>query len=181
MPITLSRQIRRRTVLAAVVVTLTAAMTGCAVSSDAQTTTAYEVNEGANASSGAVAVRNMLVLASGDGSGRLYASIFNNGTADDTLTGISQAPAGAPLSDGTTVTELPDRITFAGVRPITLPAGGSVVLPPSTGKPVTVAGAKPGFVVNVTLTFRTAAPLTVAIPVLPLGFYSPTPAAGGEG
>jgi copper(I)-binding protein len=180
-PITRSRQIRRSTVLAAAVVTLAGVISGCAVSPNAQTTTAYEVNEGANASSGSVAVRNMLVLASGDGRGRLYASIFNNGTADDTLTGISQAPAGAPMPDGTTATELPDPITFGGVRPITLPAGGSVILPPATGRPVTVTGAKPGYVVNVTVTFRTAAPLTVAIPVLPLDFYSPTPASGAQG
>jgi copper(I)-binding protein len=180
-PITLTPRIRRRTALAAATVALSVGLTGCGAGFNAQTTTPYQAAEGTNAASGSIAVRNMLVLAAEDGKGQLYGVIVNTGRQNDELTGITAAPPDAPSQDETAGSQPPAPVTFSNIQPITLPAGGASSLSPTTGRPVTVTGAKPGQIVKVTLTFSKAAPVTTSIPVLTLDHYSPTPRPSTEG
>ena len=185
MPITLSSRSARRTALAGAAATLSIALSACGASFDAQTLQPYQAAEGTNADSGSIAVRNMLVLADEDGKGELHAVIVNNGAADDTLVRIAQAPAGT--QDGQAGGDQPGVVTFSELKtPLDLKAGTSTLLPPDTsaeaderrgsGEPITVTGGKPGQMVNVTITFGKAAPITAYIPVLTDDHYSPTPA-----
>jgi hypothetical protein len=144
-----------------------AAVGGCAAGFDAQTIQPYQAAEGTNAESGPVAVRNLLVLADAEGEGVVHAAIVNTGSDQDTLTGIEPGRS----EQGVKVT---------GMRTFPVPASGSLVLPPETGKPVTLTGAEPGEMVELTLTFGAAAPLTVPVPVLAEDHYSPTPREGGH-
>ena len=186
MPITLSSRFARRTALAGAAATLSIALSACAASFDAPTLQPYQAAEGTNADSGSVKVRNMLVLADADGKGVLHTVIVNDGAEDDTLVKIAQAPAGT--QDGQAGSDQPGVVTFSEIKqPLDLKAGTSTLLPPDTsteaengedsGDPITVTGGKPGQVVNVTITFGKAAPITTYIPVLPDDHYSPAPAA----
>jgi copper(I)-binding protein len=172
-PITLSSQALRRVTLAGATTALSIAMAACGANFDAQTSKPYQAAEGTNANSGAIAVRNMLVLASEDGKGELHAAIVNTGKTDDTLVSIAAAPDTA--QEAGTTNETPATVTFGNVRPLTLTAGAALTLPPPTGLPITVTGAKPGDMINVTITFAKAAPITAPVPVLTLDHYSPSP------
>ncbi|HEU4947971.1 MAG TPA: hypothetical protein VFT31_12525 [Kribbella sp.] len=180
MPITLTPRTVRRTALVGATVTLSIAVTACGAGFDAQTSKFYQAAEGTNATSGPIAVRNMLVLASEDGKGELHSAIVNTGQDEDTLTDITAAPADAPTSDGSVPADTATTVTFGNVRPLTLQAGTSLVLPPTTGKPVTVTGGKPGQMIKVTITFGKAAPITTSIPVLTTDHYSPSPRPDAE-
>jgi hypothetical protein len=183
-PITLSSRSVRRTALAGAAATLSIALAACSASFDAQTQKPYQAAEGTNADSGSLHVRNMLVLADADGKGELHTVIVNDGIEDDTLVKISQAPAGT--QDGQAGGDQPREVTFSEIKtPLDLKAGTSTLLPPATGTetdsgeasgdPITVTGGKPGQVVNVTITFGKAAPITTYIPVLTDDYYSPGP------
>lgn len=175
MPITLSSQALRRVTWAGATAALTIAVTACGASFDAQTSKPYQAAEGTNANSGAIAVRNMLVLASEDGKGELHSAIVNTGDTDDTLVSIAEAAAEPGTQEVGTTTETPATVTFGNVRPMTLAAGASLTLPPPTGLPFTVTGGKPGDMIRVTITFSKAAPITASVPVLTLDHYSPSP------
>jgi hypothetical protein len=175
-PITLSSRSLKRTALAGAAATLSIALTACGASFNAQTQQHYQAAEGTNADSGSIAVRNMLVLATADGKGELHSAIINSGGSDDTLVGITQAPADTP--DGQDGSWQPGEVTFGNIRTFTLKTGAALTLPPTTGgEPITVSGAKPGQMVNVTITFGQAAPITAYIPVLTEDHYSPTPSS----
>ncbi|MFI7064980.1 hypothetical protein ACIBL3_28580 [Kribbella sp. NPDC050124] len=196
MPITLSSRSVRRAALAGAAATLSIALTACGASFNAQTLQPYQAAEGTNADSGSIAVRNALVIASEDGKGELHAVIVNNGSTDDSLVGIAQAPAGT--QDGQAGGDQPAEVTFGNVKPLDLKAGTSTLLPPAEGEEaeptatptpgstetpaptdgaITVTGAKPGQMVNMTITFGKAAPITAYVPVLTEDHYSPTPRA----
>ncbi len=189
MPITLSSRSGRRTALAGAAATLSIALSACGANFNAQTLQNYQPAEGTNADSGSIAVRNVLVLASEDGKGELHAVIVNSGGSDDTLAGIAQAPAGT--QDGQAGGDQPGQVTFGNVKTLDLKAGSSTRLPPdkgleaengeASGEPITVTGGKPGQMINVTITFGQAAPITAYVPVLTEDHYSPTPRADGEG
>jgi copper(I)-binding protein len=174
-PITLSSQAFRRTALTAAAVTLSFTVAACSASFSAQTYQPYQAAEGTNASSGGIAVRNMLVLASEDGKGELHSAIVNHGDSDDTLVSIESAPADAPVQNGSDPQDAPAKVTFGNVRTMTLKVNESLTLPPATGSPITVTGGKPGDMIKVTITFGKAAPITTSIPVLTLDHYSPSP------
>ena len=187
MPIMLSSRFARRTALAGAAATLSIALSACSASFDAPTLQPYQAAEGTNADSGSVKVRNMLVLADADGKGELHTVIVNDGAEDDTLVKIAQAPAGT--QDGQAGSDQPGVVTFSEHKtPLDLKAGTATLLPPDAsaqtetetgeqpGDPITVTGGKPGQVVNVTITFGKAAPITTYIPVLPDDHYSPAPA-----
>jgi hypothetical protein len=190
-PITLSSRFVRRTALAGAAATLSIALAACGANFNAQTMQQYQPAEGTNANSGSIAVRNVLVLASEDGKGELHAVIVNNGGTDDTLVGIAQAPAGT--TDGQAGGDQPGDVTFGNVKTLDLKAGSSTRLPPdkgleaenaeASGEPITVTGGKPGQMINLTITFGQAAPITAYVPVLTEDHYSPTPRAdeGGHG
>ena len=175
MPISLSSRIARRTALAGAAATLSIALAACSASFSAPTLQPYQAAEGTNVESGQVKVRNMLVLADAEGKGELHSAIINDGNADDTLVGIAQAPADTP--DGVDGGWAPGEVTFGNVRTFTLKSGDALTLPPSTGQPITVTGVKPGQMLNVTITFGQAAPITAYIPVLTDDHYSPSPSA----
>ncbi|HET6985089.1 MAG TPA: hypothetical protein VFI00_00690 [Kribbella sp.] len=184
MPITLSSRSVRRTALAGAAATLSIALAACSASFNAPTQQPYQAAEGTNADSGLVKVRNMLVQADADGKGEVHAVIVNDGIEDDTLVKITQAPPGT--QDGQAGGDQPRVVTFGEIKqPLDLKAGTATLLPPATGTetdsgeasgdPITVTGAKPGQVVNVTVTFGKAAPITTYIPVLADNYYSPGP------
>jgi copper(I)-binding protein len=186
-PITLSSRSVRRTALAGAAATLSIALAACSASFSAPTSQPYQAAEGTNADSGSIHVRNMLVLADADGKGELHSVIVNDGPDDDTLVKLAQAPAGT--ADGTDGSWQPGTVTFSEPKQaLDLKAGSSTLLPPDTseeaqngedsGDPITVTGAKPGQMVNVTITFGKAAPINAYVPVLTDDHYSPTPASG---
>jgi len=203
-PITLSSRSVRRTALAGAAATLSIALAACGASFSAQTQKPYQAAEGTNADSGSIAVRNLLVLASDDGKGELHSVIVNNGSTDDTLVKIEQAPPGTP--DGQAGGDQPGKVEFSEFAPVDLKPGTSLSLPQASGEEtpagtpsetpsadptasptespagdsgtVTVTGAKPGQMVNVVVTFGKAAPITTYVPVLTEDHYSPTPKSG---
>lgn len=184
MPITLSSRSVRRTALAGAAATLSIALAACSASFDAPTSQPYQAAEGTNADSGSIHVRNMLVLADAEGKGELHTVIVNDGSDDDTLVKLEQAPAGT--QDGTDGGWQPGTVTFSEIKqPLDLKAGTSTLLPADTGEEaqngedsgdsITVTGAKPGQMVNVTITFGKAAPISTYVPVLTNDHYSPSP------
>ena len=199
MPITLSSRFARRAALVGAAATLSIALSACSASFDAPTQQPYQAAEGTNADSGSIHVRNMLVLADAEGKGELHTVIVNDGSQDDTLVKIEQAPPGT--QDGQAGGDQPTSVTFSELKqPVDLKAGTSTLLPgagaatgtesptatPSEGQTpgaeapgpaITVTGAKPGQLVNVTITFGQAAPITTYIPVLTDDHYSPSPNA----
>ena len=203
MPITLSSRFARRTALVGAAATLSIALSACSASFDAPTLQPYQAAEGTNADSGSLHVRNMLVLADAEGKGELHSVIVNDGSEDDTLVKIEQAPAGT--QDGQAGSDQPGAgtVTFSELKqPLDLKAGTATLLPGTTeststatpsetpsatpsagedpnaeaqGPAITVTGAKPGQMVNVVITFGKAAPITTYIPVLTDDHFSPTP------
>jgi hypothetical protein len=172
-PITLSPRTVRRTALAGAIVTLSIAVAACGANFSAETAQPYQSADGTDATSGPIAARNLLVLASDDGKGELHSVIMNTGQDDDRLVGIAAAPADPSAQSGSTSTAT--TVTFGNVQPMTLKAGAALTLPPSDGKPITVTGGKPGQMIKVTITFSQAAPITALVPVLTLDHYSPSP------
>jgi hypothetical protein len=202
-PITLSSRFVRRTALAGAAATLSIALAACGANFNAQTAKPYQAAEGTNADSGSIKVRNMLVLATEDGKGELHSAIVNDGSTDDTLVKIEQAPPGT--HDGQAGGDQPGQVKFSEFAPIDLKAGTSTMLPPAAGEAtasatptqtptadptatptesptadpgsqgITVTGGKPGQMINVVITFGQAGPITTYIPVLTENHYSPTP------
>ncbi|GAA1531850.1 hypothetical protein [Kribbella lupini] len=176
MPITLPPSAVRRAAAAGATVTLSLALAACGANFNAQTMKPYQPAEGTNATSGSIAVRNLLVLADEDGSGELHAAVVNTGKTDDTLVGIASDPAATPQTgDGAEPAAPPATVTVGNVRPMTLAPGASLTLPPTSGKPFTVTGGKPGTMITLTITFAKAAPITAHVPVLTTDHFSPTP------
>jgi hypothetical protein len=208
-PITLSSRSVRRTALAGAAATLSIALAACGASFSAQTSKPYQAAEGTNADSASIGVRNMLVLADAEGKGELHSVIVNDGTGDDTLVSIEQAPPGTQDGQAGSDQPAPGSVTFSKFAPpLQIKAGTAVMLsgsnagtPSAAGSPsagetptdaptpggetqapgaVTVTGAKPGQMVNVIITFGTAGPITTYIPVLTTDHYSPTPRDDAE-
>lgn len=177
MPITSTPRPVRRIVLAGAAVTASIVTTACGAGFNAQSQQGYQAAEGTDAMSGSIAVRNMLVMASEDGKGQLYAAVVNTGQEPDRLVGIAPAAPKAAEPGATAAPEPGPKVTFGGVRSLPLPPDTSVILPPATGSPVTVTGGRPGRMIEVTITFGKAGPITASIPVLALDHYSPTPRA----
>lgn len=202
MPITLSSRFARRTALASAAATLSIALAACSASFSAPTLQPYQAAEGTNIESGQLKVRNMLVLADADGKGELHSVIVNDGDAPETLVSILQAAPGT--ADGQAGADQPTEVKFAGLtEPLELEPHTAVVIPGSgteapaptphptatetpsaptpgaeeAGPAIIVTGAKPGQMVNVTITFGTAAPVSAYVPVLTEDHYSPSPAA----
>ena len=202
MPITLSSRFARRAPLAGAAATLSIALAACSASFDAPTLQPYQAAEGTNIESGQLKIRNMLVLADADGKGELHSVIVNDGDAPETLVSILQAAPGT--ADGQAGSDQPGEVKFTGLTaPLELEPHTAVVIPGSgteapaptprptatetpsaptpgaeeAGPAIIVTGAKPGQMVNVTITFGTAAPVSTYVPVLTEDHYSPSPAA----
>jgi len=198
-PITLSSRFARRTALAGAAATLSIALAACSASFSAPTLQPYQAAEGTNVESGQVKVRNMLVLADADGKGELHSVIVNDGDTPETLVSIQQAAPGT--ADGQAGSDQPTEVKITGLTdPLELEPHTALVIPgtgteapaprprptttPTTtpgaeeaGPAIVVTGAKPGQMVNVTITFGTAAPVSADIPVLTEDHFTPSPAA----
>jgi copper(I)-binding protein len=154
-----------RILYAALSSVLVAALAGCAAGADAQTLQPYQAAEGTNAESGSVAVRNLLILADAHGKGVVHGAIVNTGNTEDRLVGIEAG-------------ESEEGVKVEGSRAFPLRTKRSLLLPPATGKPITVTGAEPGEMVTLTLSFEEAGPLTTEVQVLTEDHFSPTPREG---
>lgn len=171
MPITFTLRNRRsghspsKTLYAALTSVLVLVLAGCAAGADAQTLQPYQAAEGTNAESGAIAVRNLLAMADDEGKGEIHGAFVNTGGSEDKLVGIE-------------VDKSEQGVEVAGMRAFPLLPKRSVSLPPETGKPVTLTGAKPGEMVKVRITFEDAGPIDTSIPVLTEDHFSPTPREG---
>ncbi|WP_427885751.1 hypothetical protein ACQHIV_25380 [Kribbella sp. GL6] len=86
------------------------------------------------------------------------------GTATPATPGASATP-GAKTTPGATATPAAPTETPTATTPGAEDSGPAIV----------VTGAKPGQMVNVTITFGTAAPISAYVPVLADDHYSPTP------
>ncbi len=128
---------------------LAISLTGCgATGSEAPTRNIKKVTDGAEGDSGAVKVRDLLIVAQPDGSGALVGTFLND-AADDQLVGITAN--GIPL---------------ASTLPLPMIVNKPVIF---SGDSATAIGSFPGLNqtagnrVQVVVTFATAAPLTLNV------------------
>jgi hypothetical protein len=148
-PISLTSRV---TSTAAAVLLGVSVTTGCSASFEAQTLQPYQPAEGINGDSGSIAARNVLVLADSQGKGVLHAVLVNRGSTDDRLVSVTVDPSA-------------QGVTIAGAQQQVLPSGEALPLG-SSGKAITVTGAKPGQMVKLTISFGSAGPITADVPVL---------------
>jgi hypothetical protein len=130
----------------AVVLVLT--LTGCASGPNAATRNIKKVTDGAEADSGMIKARDILIVAQPDGSGVLVGTIVNVGPTADQLTGITINGITATISTGSIALDLDKPAIFAGDS-----ANASAA--------VVGLGKTPGQRVNVGLTFANAAGVTL--------------------
>jgi hypothetical protein len=168
---------RRTKKLAAVLLLPALLATGCSYGFGAQTNQVYQSAEGANGTSGSIAVRNVLIVADDEGKGKLHGVMLNTGSSDDRLASIEPATG-------------VDGIKITGAEPTPLPPGESVTIGPASSsesgeagsKAVSVTGAKPGQMIKLTISFGDAGPITAYVPVITEDHYSPSPKPStGEG
>lgn len=160
------RRDRRTRVLAvAPVLALALTASGCYSNQSAASQKDYQSADGSNGQSGPLLVRNVQVVSTGDG-GTLVGAIANDGPDRDTLTSI-------------TVAGRRTRLTLASptLLPQTLVSFGT-----ARGPQAFVTGAfTPGTEVPVVVTFGTAAPVSLVVPVSPRFDYSTgVPTAGSS-
>jgi hypothetical protein len=153
---------------------------GCGAGFDAQTNQAYQSAEGVNGTSGTIAARNFLVMANDEGRGVLHGVLVNTGDTDDRLASIEVDPSveGVRVSSTRRETPLPagQAVTLG-----TATAGAEGESSAPTGPRLTVTGAKPGKIIKMTISFGTAGPITLQVPVITTDHYSPTPKPSAEG
>lgn len=128
-------------------------LTACANGKNAPTAMIRQVTDGIEADSGAIKVRDFLLVAQPDGSAAIVGTFLNSGTAPDTLVSITVGGIAATLkrTDGKDFTLQPDQpIIFAG---------------DSANATGSVPGLKatPGTRIDTTITFGTAAPVTKSV------------------
>lgn len=124
---------------------------------DVQTDQVYTPADGANDRDGMVDVLNILVVADGEGAGRLITGLSNNDTGEaDELTSVR----GEGDDAGVTYTLLGGETE--------IPAGGFVQLADEGKAQIRVEGegVVPGGFLTLTLTFANAEEVTVEVPVL---------------
>jgi hypothetical protein len=90
-------------------------LTSCGASGpDAPTRMIKQVTDGVEGQSNSLVVRNLLIVAQGDGSGVLVGTIINEGTAADTLVSISAAGITAPIAGTPIALTQNNPVIFAG-------------------------------------------------------------------
>lgn len=149
------RRRRLRTVGAAIAVAASLSLTGCGF--NAQTLQTYTPAHGVNVDHDALKVRNLLVIADGQGKGVVSASIVS--AKDDSLESVSGNAVKADGSDGGALT-----VTAA---PVELPAGQLVVLTDQSPR-LTVTGPelKPGLTARLVLTYGSGQTTDLVVPVM---------------
>jgi copper(I)-binding protein len=150
----------------------TALVAGCSANFDAQTNQIYQPAAGSNNRDGDVYVLDALVVTDGTGLGTISAGLVNEGDRADALVGVSpDSPAGNRVR-GMILT---NGVDLPSLKLVQLSDAGDVIL--SADKPLNVGGS-----IEVTFTFRNAAPVTLDLPiVLNSGDFArvpvPTPSA----
>jgi hypothetical protein len=127
----------------------------------------FSTGQGGAADSGHIALRNIIVVSAGAGTGTLLATIFNGGSVDDALLNVAVDKGEATLVPAT----------------IPIPAGGVAVIGMNTSltdelSTVVLRGSpvKAGYFVRPTFTFARAAPIEVgALVVAHEGPYDKVP------
>lgn len=137
---------------------------GCGSNFDAQTNQVYQPAVGTNSRDGDVYALNMLVVAEGD-AGTLVGALLNRAVEEDTLMAVEGSAGG----QAALTAELPsDGLQLAPQRLAQLVEDG----------PVDLTGAEmaAGSILEVTLRFANAAPITMRVPVVaPTGDYASIP------
>jgi copper(I)-binding protein len=172
--------IRRSLQAAAVAMLAVPVLAGCEAGLNAPTLQFHPASNGAHAVINGITINNAFVLAAPSGSSLppgsqagLFLGLWNNGSGNDSLTGVS----------------VPSQVASSAAI-----TGGTVALPPNTGANLT--GPTPEIVLNglaqplsggqdvdVILTFQNAGSVGLEVPVEPQSFYystlsqppSPTP------
>ena len=122
-------------------------LTSCGASGlDAPTRMIKQVTDGVEGQSGSVVVRNLLLVAQGDGSAVLVGTIINEGATPDSLISISAGGVTAPIAGAPLMLNQNSPLTFSG---------------PTANASADFAGINkvPGERLPVILTFGTAAPI----------------------
>ena len=174
--------IRRSLLAGAVAMLVVPALAGCEAGLNAPTLQFHQAAFGQHTVVNEITVSNAFVLAGPTGSplpagsqAGLFLGLYNAGSADDTLTGVSLPNGGA------------SSVSVEGGS-ITIPANSSVNLTGPTPKLVLNGLSQPlsgGEDITVTLEFQNAGPVKMDVPVEPQSFYysdlsqppSPTPSA----
>jgi hypothetical protein len=128
-------------------------LSACANGKNAPTAMIRQVTDGVEADSGAIKVRDFLLVVQPDGSAAIVGTFLNSGTAPDTLVSISVGgiPAVIKRTMGNDFTLQPDQpIIFAGDS-----ANASGVIPGLK--------ATSGSRIDATVTFANAAPVTKSV------------------
>jgi hypothetical protein len=89
-------------------------LTGCAAGPTAPTRNIKKVTDGAEGDLGSLKVRDLLVVNQADGSGVLVGTVVNDGTASDTLTGITVAGIPVALGSAPVVLDQNMPVIFSG-------------------------------------------------------------------
>jgi hypothetical protein len=153
---------RRRAAAGALIAVAALALSGCGTGIDATTNAAYQPGEGAIATVGDVAVRNLVLVADGKGSGVLIGSLVmlplgTDAPPDDNPSGdVFEAAEGEGA-----------RVAFDA--PVLLPPVSRVTLGVDDGEVPAVVddlAATPGQVVPVSLLFRDAGEVTLDVVVV---------------
>jgi hypothetical protein len=116
---------------------------------DAPTRNIRQVSDGVEGQSGNILIRDLLLVAQGDGSAVLVGTFLNNGQSADALTGITVNNIAAKLSAASYPLVLNTPVIFSGDS---ANASGSVA---GLNTPV-------GSRVDITVNFQSAAPVTLS-------------------
>lgn len=157
--------LRRRTSRAFLLCALCWLLASCAAGFNAQTQQQYQAGEGISDRSTDIYVLNALVVADDQGNGTLVGTLINQSGQADELQQVSVTGAdGKPIR----TTELTSPVPLEYQQSVQLESDGLVRL---TGD-----GVQAGDFITVTFTFGNAAPIELAIPIVPTGpMYTSVP------
>lgn len=133
-------------------------LTGCGANFGAQTNQIYQPADGISNRDGEVYAIDLLVVSDGSNNGTVVGTLIDQNPEDDQLTGFAAAGL-----DGEEITTAPLK------APLDLPSQTSVKV--QDGAKLRLAGdaVVPGDFITLTLTFASAAPVEVQVPVHDVG------------
>jgi copper(I)-binding protein len=172
-----SRKTVANGLLIAALALLIPAAAGCQAGFDAPTLEFHPASAGAHAEVNGITISNVFVLGAPGGhpvpagqSASLFLSLYNGGTGDDTLVGVSapDAASSVQVTGGTVSLPVSSLVNLMGPQPSVVLSGLTMPLASGTAIPVT-------------LDFQHAGSVTLDVPVQPQQYYystfSPPPAA----
>lgn len=150
----LTDRLRRSAAVLAVAAALPV-LSGCASNFGSQVQQPYTPGIGVYDSNGTAQGFNMVIVADGEGSGTLVATMLNEGDETDTLTGVGVETEG----DRTIEAQLED--------PVELPSEQLVQLHEEQAVTFSGEDMRPGWFVQLTLEFENAEPIVRQVPIEP--------------